>query len=60
MKKYKGCPFIRYSYKEDNPSKCKLKIEVSIPAFLIGFNVNELQDGDIDIFFKSNAKIYFR
>ncbi|GGM28273.1 hypothetical protein GCM10011351_12740 [Paraliobacillus quinghaiensis] len=49
---YKGCPFIRYTYKEDDPSRCWLKVEVSIPTFLNGTNVYELQDGDIEIFFK--------
>jgi len=49
---YKGCPYIRYTYKEDDPTKCWLKVEVSIPTFLYGSNVYELQDGDIGTFFK--------
>lgn len=49
---YKGCPYIKYTYKEDDPSKCWLKVEVSIPTFLNGSNVDELQDGDIETFFK--------
>ena len=49
---YSGCPYIRYTYKEDDPTKCWLKIEVSIPTFLYGSNVYELQEGDIETFFK--------
>ncbi|KRG07961.1 hypothetical protein ACA30_22690 [Virgibacillus soli] len=48
---HKGLPFIRYTYKEDEPSKCWLKVETSIPSFIYGSNVNELQDDDIDTFF---------
>lgn len=49
---YKGCPRIRYTFKEDDPSKCWLKVEVSVPTFLNGSNVYELDEGDIDIFFR--------
>jgi hypothetical protein len=56
---FKGLPFIRYTYKEDDPSKCKLKVEVSIPAFLNGSNVNELKADDIDTFFKMMRKYIY-
>lgn len=45
-------PFIRYTYKEDDPSRCWLKVEMSIPKFIYGSNVYELEDGDLDIFFR--------
>lgn len=55
-KNYKGCPFIRYTYKEDNLAKCWLKVEVSIPTFLYGSNVYELQGRDLDMFYKRLRK----
>jgi len=53
---FKGLPFIRYTYRENDLSKCRLKVEVSIPAFLYGSNVNELHVDDIDTFFKMMRK----
>ena len=53
---FKGLPFIRYTYREDDPSKCRLKVEVSIPTLLYGSNVNELRADDIDTFFKMMRK----
>lgn len=53
---HKGLPFIKYTYKENEPSKCWLKVETSIPSFIYGSNVNELQDDDIDTFFKMMRK----
>jgi hypothetical protein len=53
---YPGCPFIRYTYKEDDLTKSWLKVEVSVPAFLYGSNAYELEDGDIDIFYKMIRK----
>ncbi|KGX94045.1 hypothetical protein N781_00385 [Pontibacillus halophilus JSM 076056 = DSM 19796] len=48
----RGAPFIRYTYKEDDPDRCWLKVEASIPNFLIGSNVYEINNNDIDNFFK--------
>ncbi|MFB6466468.1 phage/plasmid replication protein [Cytobacillus sp. Hz8] len=51
-KENSSLPFIRYTYKEDDPSSGWLKVEVSIPKFICGSNVYELEDGDIETFYK--------
>jgi len=48
----KGIPYIRYTYKADDPTVAYLKVEVSMPTFLNGSNVNELVEGDIPKFFQ--------
>lgn len=40
-------PRIVYKYKEDNPSKAWLKLELSAPRYLYGSNVYELKQADI-------------
>ncbi|WP_339217728.1 hypothetical protein [Ornithinibacillus sp. FSL M8-0202] len=44
-----GEPVIHYTYKEFEPSKSWLKVELSIPKFLNGTNVYELGHNDIDV-----------
>ncbi|UCZ53214.1 hypothetical protein LGQ02_20985 [Bacillus shivajii] len=47
-----GSPFIRYTSKENDFSVGWLKVEVSIPKFICGANVYELEGNDLDNFFK--------
>ncbi|MFC4402369.1 hypothetical protein [Gracilibacillus xinjiangensis] len=44
---YVGNPFIRYTYKEDDPTKAWFKVEVSLPKLLYGSNVYEITENDI-------------
>ncbi|MGK4153683.1 hypothetical protein AB0X74_13690 [Kurthia gibsonii] len=47
-----GIPTIILTYKQDNPSESWLKVEVSIPKFLYGSNVDEVSESDIDVFYQ--------
>ncbi|WP_018750389.1 hypothetical protein [Paenibacillus sanguinis] len=40
-------PRLVYKYKEDNPSKAWLKLELSAPRYLYGSNVYELKQADV-------------
>lgn len=40
-------PRLIYKYKEDNPSKAWLKLELSAPRYLYGSNVYELKQADV-------------
>ncbi len=47
-----GLPYILYSHSENDPHTAFIKVEVSIPKFLYNNNVDELQDIDIELFYK--------
>ncbi|MED4353967.1 hypothetical protein P9265_16765 [Schinkia azotoformans] len=51
-KEHDSFPFIRYTYKSDDPTQCWLKIEVSIPNFICGSNVYEVKESDLENFYK--------
>lgn len=52
-KYYKGDsqPRLKYSYRQNDPGKSYLTVEVSIPTFLYGDNVSQLKPQDIPVFF---------
>lgn len=51
-----GTPKIFLTYKEDNPLESWLKVEVSMPKFIYGSNVFEVNEIDVDLFYQSLKK----
>ncbi|POZ55054.1 hypothetical protein LYSIN_03351 [Lysinibacillus sphaericus] len=51
-----GTPNIFLIFKEQNPTESWLKVEVSIPKFLYGSNVFEVNENDIGVFYKKLKK----
>ncbi|QOY37347.1 hypothetical protein AWH56_006885 [Anaerobacillus isosaccharinicus] len=45
-----GDPHILYVYKQDEPSKSWLKVEVSVPKFMYGNNLKEIDHRDLQSF----------
>ncbi|MDO3411489.1 hypothetical protein QWJ34_17115 [Saccharibacillus sp. CPCC 101409] len=45
-------PYIRYSLSDKDPAKAFIKVEVSIPKFLYGNNVDEITEADVASFYK--------